>query len=460
MQQETILNKIVQDKAVWVAKRQLQQPLASFQSMLTPSRRSFCQALTGSRPALILECKKASPSKGMIRPHFDPVAIADIYKRYASVISVLTDEKYFQGNVEFLSLVSDTVTQPVLCKDFIIDAYQIYLARHYQADAVLLMLSVLSDEQYQQLATIADELRMGVLTEVSNEEELERAIALKARVVGINNRDLRDLSVDLNRTRQLAPRLAEDVIVISESGINSYARIRALSRFADGFLIGSALMSEPNLNAAVCRMVYGDNKVCGLTRPPDAEAAYQAGAIYGGLIFASGSPRQIDEEQAKKVIAAAPLKYIGVFRDQSPEEIVTKANRLKLHAVQLHGQENQKFISTLRMQLPKQTQIWKAFTIETTLPVRNLHDVDRYLFDSGSGGSGRCFDWSLLRNQRLDNVMLAGGIHADNCREAASSGCTGLDINSGAETAPGIKDASKIAAIFHRLRTTHSTSQQ
>ncbi|SQB39987.1 bifunctional indole-3-glycerol phosphate synthase/phosphoribosylanthranilate isomerase [Citrobacter koseri] len=126
---------------------------------------------------------------------------------------------------------------------------------------------------------------MGVLTEVSNEEELERAIALGAKVVGINNRDLRDLSIDLNRTRQLAPKLGHGVTVISESGINTYAQVRELSHFANGFLIGSALMSHDDLHAAVRRVLLGENKVCGLTRGQDAKAAYEAGAIYGGLIF-------------------------------------------------------------------------------------------------------------------------------------------------------------------------------
>lgn len=205
--QGTVLDKIVKDKAVWVEARKQQQPLESFQQRVALSSRSFYDALQGTRTAFILECKKASPSKGLIRDDFDPEMIAGVYRHYASAVSVLTDEKYFQGDFAFLPVVSAAITQPVLCKDFIIDPYQIYLARYYQADAILLMLSVVDDEQYRQLAAIAHSLQMGVLTEVSNEQELERAIALEAKVVGINNRDLRDLSIDLNRTRELAPRL-------------------------------------------------------------------------------------------------------------------------------------------------------------------------------------------------------------------------------------------------------------
>ncbi|MDU5192493.1 MAG: bifunctional indole-3-glycerol-phosphate synthase TrpC/phosphoribosylanthranilate isomerase TrpF, partial [Mixta calida] len=323
--QETVLNHIVRDKALWIEKRKQTQPLSSFQQQLTPSSRSFYDALQGARTAFILECKKASPSKGVIREDFDPVAIAEVYKNYASAVSVLTDEKYFQGSFDFLPLVSAAITQPVLCKDFIIDPWQIYLARYYQADAILLMLSVLDDEQYRQLAAVAHSLEMGVLTEISNEEELERALALGAKVVGINNRDLRDLSVDLNRTRQLAPRLGHGVTVISESGINSYAQVRELSHFANGFLIGSALMGEDDLHLAVRRVLLGENKVCGLTKPEDAQAAWQAGAIYGGLIFAEGSPRQLTLAEAQPIAAATPLRYVGVFRDASLSDVVTYA---------------------------------------------------------------------------------------------------------------------------------------
>ncbi|POZ19280.1 bifunctional indole-3-glycerol-phosphate synthase TrpC/phosphoribosylanthranilate isomerase TrpF [Lelliottia aquatilis] len=449
---QTVLAKIVADKAIWVEARKEQQPLASFQNDVVVSQRRFYDALQGARTAFILECKKASPSKGVIRDDFDPARIAGVYKHHASAISVLTDEKYFQGSFDFLPIVSQIAPQPILCKDFIIDAYQIWLARFYQADACLLMLSVLDDEQYRQLAAVAHSLNMGVLTEVSNEEELERAIALKAKVVGINNRDLRDLSIDLNRTRQLAPRLGAGVTVISESGINTYAQVRELSHFANGFLIGSALMSHDDLNAAIRRVLLGENKVCGLTRPQDAAAALEAGAVYGGLIFVESSPRFVTEAQARDVIAAAPLSYVGVFRDAPIADVVAKAENLSLTAVQLHGQEDQTYINALRQALAPQVQIWKAQSVGETLPARDLQHVDKYVLDNGQGGTGERFDWSLLNGEKLDNVLLAGGLSPDNCVDAAKAGCAGLDFNSGVESQPGIKDASKLASVFKTLR--------
>ncbi|WP_105607874.1 bifunctional indole-3-glycerol-phosphate synthase TrpC/phosphoribosylanthranilate isomerase TrpF [Cronobacter sakazakii] len=449
---ETVLAKIVADKALWVEARKAQQPLASFQNDVVPSTRRFYDALQGARTVFILECKKASPSKGVIRSDFDPARIAGVYKHHASAISVLTDEKYFQGSFDFLPIVSAVAHQPVLCKDFIIDPYQIYLARFYQADACLLMLSVLDDEQYRQLAAVAHSLGMGVLTEVSNEEELERALRLEAKVVGINNRDLRDLFIDLNRTRELAPRLGHGVTVISESGIHTYGQVRELSRFANGFLIGSALMEHDDLESAVRQVLLGENKVCGLTRPQDAQSAWQAGALYGGLIFVGSSPRAVSDEQARAVIDAAPLRYVGVFRDAPVEDVVAKANAFSLAAVQLHGDEDQTYISALRASLPETTAIWKAQSVSHALPPRNLQYVDRYVLDNGQGGTGQRFDWSLLEGQTLDNVMLAGGLGADNCVQAAQLGCAGLDFNSGVESAPGIKDSDKLAAVFRTLR--------
>lgn len=454
--EENVLHRIVRDKADWVEQQQQQRPLSQFMPQVVPTTRDFYGALTTEQTFFILECKKASPSKGLIRQVFNPVEIAQSYRPYASAISVLTDERYFQGDFAYLKQVSDTVTQPVLCKDFIISDYQLYLARYYQADAVLLMLSVLSDKQYQHLVTIAHQLKMGVLTEASNEEEIIRAIQLKAKVVGINNRDLRDLSIDLNRTRTLAPYLPQDVTVISESGIYHYRQVRELSQFVQGFLIGSALMEQSDLTLAVRQVILGDNKVCGLTRPDDAKSAYQAGAVYGGLIFVESSPRYIEPSQAHSIIAAAALRYVGVFRNAPIDNVCQIVQQLSLYAIQLHGNEDQHYIHTLRQKLPVQCQIWYALSITTHTPRCSLSDVDRYLFDNGQGGSGQSFNWSLLtlntQKKALDNVLLAGGLNADNAAEAAKLGVMGLDFNSGVESEPGKKSAEKLQSAFHTLR--------
>lgn len=456
-QMAEVLAKIVRDKYQWVAERKASQPLETFKAELTPSDRSFYTALDQEQTVFITECKKASPSKGLIRDHFDLDYIASVYNEHANAISVLTDEKYFQGSFDFLPQVRAKAKQPILCKDFMVDSYQVYLARHYSADAILLMLSVLNDDEYRQLAEVAHSLDMGVLTEVSNEQELQRAVTLGAKVIGINNRNLRDLSTDLNRTKQLAPtirQLAPEAIVISESGIYTHQQVRDLAEYADGFLIGSSLMAEENLELAVRKVTLGENKVCGLTHPDDAAKAYQAGAVFGGLIFVEQSKRFVSLEEARLTMSGAPLNYVGVFQNHSVEQIIDTANELGLAAVQLHGQEDQQFIDQLKQSLPAEVEIWKAYGVSQAVPTLIDNNIDRHLLDTkvGSqvGGTGLVFDWSLIGDP--SKVMLAGGITPFNAQKAAAQGCLGLDLNSGVEHSPGKKDADKLQQAFAAIR--------
>lgn len=452
-----VLAKIVRDKYQWVAERKQSQPLETFRDTLVASDRSFYQALNQQQTVFITECKKASPSKGLIRDDFDLDYIASVYNDHANAISVLTDEKYFQGSFEFLPQVRKQAKQPILCKDFMVDSYQVYLARHYSADAILLMLSVLDDQEYAQLAEVAHSLDMGVLTEVSNEDELHRAVKLGAKVIGINNRNLRDLSTDLNRTKELAPtirQLAPEATIISESGIYTHQQVRDLAQFADGFLIGSSLMAEENLELAVRKVTMGENKVCGLTHPDDAAKAYQAGAVFGGLIFVEQSKRHVDLEAARLTMSGAPLNYVGVFQNHDAKQIINTVCELGLSAVQLHGTEDQQFVNQLKAQLPAQVEIWKAYGVSQSVPELISDNVDRHLLDTkvGSqvGGTGLVFDWSLIGDP--SKVMLAGGITPFNAQKAAEQGCLGLDLNSGVEHSPGKKDGEKLEQAFNAIR--------
>ncbi|MBE2898591.1 bifunctional indole-3-glycerol-phosphate synthase TrpC/phosphoribosylanthranilate isomerase TrpF [Pasteurellaceae bacterium 20609_3] len=459
-QQATILQKIVADKQHWIAERQARQPLSTFQGQVTPSDRDFYAALKPkAQPHFILECKKASPSKGLIRAEFDPTEIARVYKNYASAISVLTDEHFFQGDFAFIQQVRAIASQPVLCKDFIISEYQVYLARHSQADAILLMLSVLSDTGYTALSTLAHRLGMCVLTEVANEAELERALALGAKVIGINNRDLHDLSVDLTRTPPLAQKIPADRTVVSESGIYTHEQVRQLQGNVNAFLIGSSLMGSADLQSAVRSVIFGENKVCGLTRAQDAKCAFDAGALYGGLIFAEASPRALSLRQAQEVATAAPLRYVGVFQNQPIELIVRLASQLGLYAVQLHGAEDRTFIKQLRAALPDAIEIWQAVAVaegDSAVILPDDDNVNRFVCDTRvgttQGGTGQAFDWALLREEDKQRIMLAGGLNLANARQAAEMGCLGLDINSGVESAPGVKDCEKLTALLQCIR--------
>ena len=245
-----ILKKILARKSEEIAERTRRVPLQDLRrhvdGALTP--RGFVRAiedrLAAGRPAVIAEIKKASPSRGVLRTDFRPAEIAKSYARHgAACLSVLTDVDFFQGNDAYLQEARVACGLPVLRKDFTMDAYQVYEARVIGADAILLIVAALSDAQMDELAALAAELGMDVLVEVHDGRELERALKLNTRLIGINNRDLRTFETRLETTLNLLPTIPEDRIVVTESGILSpddVARMR--SHNVNAFLVGEAFM--------------------------------------------------------------------------------------------------------------------------------------------------------------------------------------------------------------------------
>jgi indole-3-glycerol phosphate synthase len=208
-------------------------------------------ARAGGRTALISEVKKASPSKGLIREDFDPIAIARTYQQGgATCLSVLTDEQYFHGHLDYLQQIREQVKLPLLRKDFIIESYQVYQARVAGADAILLIAAALSDAQMIELASLARELKLDTLLEVHNEEELERALKIDVDLIGINNRDLKTFVTDIAVTEQLAARIPAAQLAVAESGIYSRADVERLAAAGAGaFLVGESLMREDDIVA-------------------------------------------------------------------------------------------------------------------------------------------------------------------------------------------------------------------
>lgn len=456
-----VLEKIVADKRAELDQRKAALPLATFVNDLVPSERSFYEALAQPNAGYILECKKASPSKGLIRENFDLDEIIEAYAPYAACISVLTDEKYFQGKFDYLEYVRERVKQPVINKDFFVEPYQVYLARYHNADAILLMLSVLTDDEYRELAELAEQYSLDVLTEVSNEEEVERALSLEAKIIGINNRNLRDLSTDLAMTEKLVPLIkasGHPCLIISESGIYTNQDVRRLAPLVDGFLVGSSVMAEADVQQAVKKLVFGSVKICGITNIENAKQVAASGASYAGLIFHPKSKRYVTQETAEQITRTVPFHYVGVFVDASHDDICNKVDTLGLKAVQLHGQEDQHSISSLRKRLPKECAIWNAQGVKSELPELNLPDTDVDLLDcqvgEQSGGTGKVFDWRLLGQvEDKTRVILAGGLNPENLLEAAKTGVAGFDLNSGVEVSPGIKQPERIQQAFRQLRT-------
>ncbi|MBD0386334.1 MAG: indole-3-glycerol phosphate synthase TrpC [Nostoc sp. C3-bin3] len=262
-----ILEEIVWQKEVEYDQMREKLPLQELrkQVLTAPPTRDFVAALRQSKtkPALIAEVKKASPSKGVLREDFDPVAIALSYQQGgASCLSVLTDVKFFQGSFENLAKVRAAVDLPLLCKEFIIYAYQIYLARFQGADAILLIAAILSDQDLKYFLKIANNLKMAALIEVHSLEELDRVLALDGvSLVGINNRNLEDFSVDLQTTCQLlaarGSQLQEkNILVVSESGLHNPDDLSmVLTAGASAVLIGESLVKQPDPGAAIAHIL-------------------------------------------------------------------------------------------------------------------------------------------------------------------------------------------------------------
>ena len=439
-----ILGEIVEAKKAEIGRRYAEVTLDSLRQRAQPTQRSLREAVARPGARFILEIKKASPSLGAIRTGADPAVVARGYSGVADGLSVLADGAYFGGSLDDVRAARAEFDAPILAKDFFIDLRQVPEARLAGADAILVMLSVLDDSEAAAMIGEAGRLGMDALVEVHDEAEMHRALALDAQLIGINNRDLRDLSIDLATTEKLAP-LAGGRVVISESGIHSRADVDRLGSKVDGFLVGSSLMKADDPAEAARALIFGRVKLCGLNRSGDFAAG--RAAAFAGLMFVETSPRAIDLAQARLLSSPGP-KPVGVFRDAPAAQVGAAARELQLVAVQLHGSEDAGYIAALRGSLPEDCAIWKAVSPDGAEPT-----ADRLLFDNGSGGTGQTFDWSRIAGRpELPEALIAGGIGPHNVREAAATGAWALDVGSAVDERPGLKSAERIQALFDALR--------
>lgn len=256
---QTILDKIIDHKREEIAHLKQAVPLDTVlhQALDAPPPRDFASALQAPGVSLIAEVKKASPSKGLLCPDFDPLALARTYETNgASAISVLTDEHFFQGHLDYLRAIRQAANIPVLRKDFIIDSYQVYESRAAGADALLLIVAALNDGMMHNLYALARHLGMSVLVEVHNLAELRRGLALRPRLVGINNRDLSTFNVSLDTTADLRRRIPSRVTVVAESGIHTPEDVARLAGMeVDAMLVGEALVTAGDVGGKVRELV-------------------------------------------------------------------------------------------------------------------------------------------------------------------------------------------------------------
>lgn len=260
-----VLREICEVKRQHVAARKDALPLSELETRAATASpvRGFAAALLRARAnnefGLITEIKKASPSKGLIREDFDPATLAKAYAAGgADCLSVLTDGPYFQGHDDFLMAARDVVTLPVLRKDFILDPYQVVESRSLGADCILLIMAALGDQQAAELEATARQYSLDVLVEVHDAAELERALRLETPLIGINNRNLKTLEVDLSTTGALAPGIAEDRLIVAESGLSSRGDLDHMAAMGvTTFLVGEALMRQPDVAAAARALRHG-----------------------------------------------------------------------------------------------------------------------------------------------------------------------------------------------------------
>lgn len=447
-----ILAEIVARKRVDVEAR-----LGGFGlDLAEPTKRSLKAALARPGARFVMEVKRGSPSGGAIRPGADAAALARAYRGAADAVSVLTDAPYFGGSLEDLRAVRREFLGPILAKDFIVDPRQVAEARLHGADAVLVILAVLADEEAASVMAAARRLGMDVLVEAHSAEEVRRAVALGADIIGINNRNLDTMKVDLATTERLAALVPAGILVVAESGISSRADVERLAPFADAFLVGSSLMRSADVGEAARALAFGRVKVCGITDGHDAAMAAEHGAAYAGVVMVPNTPRAVTCARAEAIAEASPIPLVGVYRNEKPMQIAYGARALRLRAVQLHGEEDPLYIRALRNLLPDETEIWAAAPVGREVPRPRL-GADRTLFDSQiggrSGGTGVAFDWSRLDGRGdLGRSVLAGGLRPSNARAAARIGAFALDVGSGVEMAPGRKDAGRLYAFFEALR--------
>lgn len=485
-----ILDKIIEATKIRVAQeKQVESPESVKAAALAlPSDTGFPfeAALCQQDFNFICEVKKASPSKGIIAEHFPYLDIAKEYEvAGAAVISVLTEPDFFKGDKKYLQEIANTVKIPVLRKDFIIDEYQIYQAKVWGASAILLICACLDMHTLTKFRELADSLGLSSLVEAHDEHEVQMAIDCGARIIGVNNRNLKDFTVDVQNSVRLRNLVQDDVIFVSESGLETPEDIQVLRDNNIGVaLMGETFMRSPN-KVEKLAYLYGSTyytpkiKMCGISKIETIPAVIEANPDYMGLVFAP-SKRQVTVDQAKTLVEELHKQYanrynrdaeqysnqtlihqefiktVGIFVNETLDNLVTIATEVNLDAVQLHGDEDEAFIQSLKERT--NVEVWKAVQIRSAADAEAWIDssADMLLFDAyhkdERGGTGEVFDWSSL-DEFERPFMLAGGIDGTNVARAIRTVRPyGIDISSGIET-EGVKDDKKIKAFTNIVRT-------
>jgi indole-3-glycerol phosphate synthase / phosphoribosylanthranilate isomerase len=423
-----------------------------------------------SQVHMIAEVKRASPSKGMLAPDLDPVATARLYEANgAAAISVLTEPHFFLGSPEYLTAIKKAVNLPVLRKDFIVEEYQVYEARAWGADAILLICAILDDMQLRSLLQLAHEYHMHCLVEVHSSEEAQRAVNAGARIIGVNSRDLTTFKMNPYLLRELRQIIPADRVVIAESGIHTGADARRLARYdVQGMLVGESLVKSPDIAAQMQTLLHEANagtqvKICGLRTAEHIHVASEAGADMLGFIFHEPSHRYIQPQQIPIQLEDSQLTHeqtrpdlVGVFVNKEANVINDVVEQAGLHFVQLHGNETPEFCQRIQRPVIKALHIHNKDDLQQ---IEHYKDVTwRLLLDTPTpewGGTGMTNDWKLARQAAQEaRIFLAGGLTVANVAAAIEQVHPwGVDVSSGVESNKQ-KDNNKIRAFLATIRGT------
>ena len=443
---DNILAKIVVDK-----KRDLHCAEAPRRNIIMP-RKSFREAIKGrGSVSLIAELKRSSPSAGTINKAFNTAHMAKLYESSgAAAISVVTDENFFGGDINMMSDAVCAVSLPVLRKDFIVDESQIVESKNAGASALLLIASILDEVTLGRFIALTRSLSMDPLVEIHNERELEIALRAGADIIGINNRDLKTFKVDIKTALRLASKIPDNVIIVSESGINDLVDIRMLDSKVDAVLVGTSILKSADPAAKIKQLKNSRPllKICGVRDIDTAVFCEEKGVDIIGLNFFEGSARRINEEEAAKISAICrKIKKAGLFVNEEADEVNRIAEELKLDFVQLHGNETPEYCAKI------QKPVIKAINVDQQSQKATSQFegcVVFFVFDVSKSSPKSITDFGLPKTKTP--FFAAGGITSENLRDVLHMSPAGVDIARGAET-DGKKDFEK---IWYFTRTLHA----
>jgi indole-3-glycerol phosphate synthase/phosphoribosylanthranilate isomerase len=503
-----ILPEIIERKRQIVSRlrgdcgsRDFRERALAIQSNAAPHRLLEALESNSAGPKIIAEFKRRSPSAGTIRSDLSPAEVACRYERGGACgISVLTDQVYFGGSIHDIQAIRTSTQLPILRKDFIIDGIQIYEAAIAGANAVLLIAAALEDDTLAELRTTAeDELGLDAVVEVHTSEELRRAVGAGAKIIGVNNRDLRTFQTSFQTSEQLIAEAPRNRVMISESGLQNAKSLRHLQSLGfRGFLIGEALMRASDPEAALRDFIAGAEnepslqiscshrpvagpagfptahsavatagrsnaiqiKICGVTNAKDAWRCAELGVNMLGFNFYPKSPRYIEPTAVRRIVGVLPreLCAVGVFVDADAGEIRKTAELAGIHCIQLHGETTPQKCS----ELSREFRVIRAFSTDGRFRPQDaaaFRDWD-VLVDAHDphlrGGTGQTCDWSAahatLRYARF--LILSGGLNAENVANAIKAVTpNAVDVCSGVESAPGVKNHDAIKDFIAAVRT-------